>query len=77
MRNVFRRVWVLLSMVAALIALQLGPVAMARADDVLPNVRFTTTSGAPLQNGATYGVDRKSTRLNSSHSDRSRMPSSA
>ena len=24
-----------------------------------------------------YGVDRKSTRLNSSHSDRSRMPSSA
>ena len=27
--------------------------------------------------GAAWGLDRKSTRLNSSHSDRSRMPSSA
>ena len=27
--------------------------------------------------GIAYGIDRKSTRLNSSHSDRSRMPSSA
>ena len=27
--------------------------------------------------GASYGIDRKSTRLNSSHTDISRMPSSA
>jgi lipoprotein-anchoring transpeptidase ErfK/SrfK len=41
---------------AALIALLAGPAVAAHADDVLPTVRFTTTSGAPLQNGATYGI---------------------
>ena len=32
---------------------------------------------SPLSKGIAYPLDRKSTRLNSSHSDRSRMPSSA
>jgi lipoprotein-anchoring transpeptidase ErfK/SrfK len=56
MSVVSRGARVLLSMVVALIALQAGPAGAAHADDVLPNVRFTTTSGAPLQNGATYGI---------------------
>ena len=34
-------------------------------------------SGKDIMGGAQTGTDRKSTRLNSSHSDRSRMPSSA
>ena len=51
-----RRVRILLSVMAALIALLAGPAVAAHADDVLPTVRFTTTSGAPLQNGATYGI---------------------
>ena len=38
----------------------------------------TSVTSAALANGTIgHGEDRKSTRLNSSHSDRSRMPSSA
>ena len=33
--------------------------------------------GVVWRHGKSSGLDRKSTRLNSSHSDRSRMPSSA
>ena len=41
---------------------------------VLPQgIAFAALAGLP----PAWGLDRKSTRLNSSHSDRSRMPSSA
>lgn len=33
-----------------------GPAGLARADEPLPPVALTTTSGAVLQNGGTYGV---------------------
>ena len=38
---------------------------------------YIGSNSALVLNTGIYGVDRKSTRLNSSHSDRSRMPSSA
>ena len=44
--------------------------------DVVENVATETTSGSDLQDSAEE-IDRKSTRLNSSHSQQSRMPSSA
>jgi lipoprotein-anchoring transpeptidase ErfK/SrfK len=56
MAELGRRARVLLSVVIALLAVQAGPATVARADDVLPPVAFTTTSGAPLQNGGTYGI---------------------
>ena len=37
----------------------------------------TTTLSANITNNSTTPIDRKSTRLNSSHSQQSRMPSSA
>ena len=43
---------------------------------MLPYIFFTLTVGVALL-GGWAGVDRKSTRLNSSHSQQSRMPSSA
>ena len=47
----------------------------------MENKKLTSASGAPVadnHNVATAGRrDRKSTRLNSSHTDSSRMPSSA
>jgi lipoprotein-anchoring transpeptidase ErfK/SrfK len=47
----------LLCWAAALIALVVCPVGVSRADDAaLPGVSFTSTSGAPLQNGGTYGI---------------------
>ena len=47
----------LLSLVAVLIAVAPGMAGVARADETgLPAVSFTTTSGAPLRGGATYGV---------------------
>jgi lipoprotein-anchoring transpeptidase ErfK/SrfK len=44
--------------VAATLTAMLGVMAgVSRADDVgLPGVSLTSTSGAPLQNGATYGI---------------------
>ena len=39
--------------------------------------RFFTNAGSTLADGYFYTVDRKSTRLNSSHPRLSRMPSSA
>jgi lipoprotein-anchoring transpeptidase ErfK/SrfK len=43
--------------VSAMIAMVATPVAVVHADDEpLPTMSFTTTSGAPLHNGATYGV---------------------
>ncbi len=57
MADVGRRVRAALSVVIALLAIQLGPAFAVHADDeVLPPVAFTTTSGAPLQNGGTYGI---------------------
>ena len=38
---------------------------------------FTATRFAIAEDKAAFGKDRKSTRLNSSHYSRSRMPSSA
>ena len=48
----------------------LPPTALEIAGSRLDDVRFSTDN-------AGIDGDRKSTRLNSSHSDRSRMPSSA
>jgi lipoprotein-anchoring transpeptidase ErfK/SrfK len=51
-----RRPVILWSLAAVLIAL-VCPVGVSRADDVgLPPVSLTSTSGAPLHNGGTYGV---------------------
>ena len=42
-------------------------------EEKLPVILFACSGGARMQEG----IDRKSTRLNSSHSGESRMPSSA
>jgi lipoprotein-anchoring transpeptidase ErfK/SrfK len=56
MPAVCRSPLILWSLAAALIAL-VCPVGVSRADDVgLPPVSLAITSGAPLQNGGTYGV---------------------
>lgn len=48
---------ILCSVAAVLIALLVGHAGVSRADDVgLPGVSLTTTAGAPLQNGGTYGI---------------------
>lgn len=52
-----RRVLLVVS-AAVLVALGVltGPAGVSRADEPLPPVALTTTSGATLQNGGTYGV---------------------
>ena len=48
---------ILCTVAAVLIAMLVGPAGVSRADDpVVPGVSLTTTSGAPLQNGGTYGI---------------------
>ena len=51
----------------------LFPLTRAEAEQV---VGYTTKSGYTLETDG-HGQDRKSTRLNSSHIQKSRMPSSA
>ena len=46
-------------------------------DKQIERLKIGTTDPALLQYNALSKVDRKSTRLNSSHSQQSRMPSSA
>ena len=67
LQNIFTAYMV--SGAVALVALFLYPMGRKMAEEELKRVGLTNHEGeAP---------DRKSTRLNSSHSDRSRMPSSA
>ena len=48
---------ILCSVAATLMAMLVVPAGVSRADDVdLPPVALTGTSGAPLQNGGTYGI---------------------
>ena len=86
-RHLDREQWI-----AALDSMMLGPIAMIRAVvDGMIRRKFgriinissrsvkSPQAEMPLSNSARLGLvgDRKSTRLNSSHSDLSRMPSSA
>ena len=50
---------------------------MARTDDVINVAGHRLSTGAMEEVLASHEEDRKSTRLNSSHSQQSRMPSSA
>src|SRR5258705_10021417 len=57
MAGAYCRLLILCSAAAMLLAMLVFPRAVARADDVgLPGVSLTSTSGAPLQNGGTYGI---------------------
>ncbi|MDT7764078.1 MAG: hypothetical protein QOC63_3498 [Mycobacterium sp.] len=48
---------ILCSVAATLMAMLVCPAGVSRADDAgLPGVSLTSTSGAPLQNGGTYGI---------------------
>lgn len=57
MSRVYRRAVVQCSAALVLMATFAGPVALARADDAgVPGHSLSTTSGAALQNGGTYGI---------------------
>jgi lipoprotein-anchoring transpeptidase ErfK/SrfK len=56
MAGAYRRPLILCSVVATLLATLVSP-AMSHADDAgVPGFSLTSTSGAPLQNGGTYGI---------------------
>ena len=54
-----------------------APGAPAQDPESNKVVDFVADRGYPIPYGDTTATDRKSTRLNSSHSSQSRMPSSA
>ena len=57
MAGVWRSPMILCSAAVVLFATVFGSGAVAGADDVgLPGVSLSTTSGAALQNGGTYGI---------------------
>ena len=57
MAGAFRSLLILCSAAATLMAMLVVPTGVSRADDLgLPGFSLTTTSGAPLQNGGTYGI---------------------
>ena len=63
--------------VAALVtALVISPITLARAADT-PSLGKTCSAEGISTGTSTDSLDRKSTRLNSSHMSESRMPSSA
>ena len=53
---------------------KIGQLVLERPKDV---IQMNATELAKEANSSPAGVDRKSTRLNSSHTSKSRMPSSA
>ena len=55
--------------------LSVSEVRFRQLDD--EEIRHYVMSGEPMDKAGAYGIDRKSTRLNSSHIPLSRMPSSA
>jgi hypothetical protein len=56
MAGACRRPLILCSVVATLLAMLVSP-AVSHADDAgVPSFSLTSTSGAPLQNGGTYGI---------------------
>ena len=58
-------------LLCAMLSLCLGPAAVAE------NGVFAIPAGVSVIESEAFSGDRKSTRLNSSHTDSSRMPSSA
>ena len=68
-----------LSARAALIAVVVGACASVAGPSAAPALReqIWTEAAPTLAHDLTHGPDRKSTRLNSSHIQKSRMPSSA
>ena len=89
--NIFRMLvavglWAGITLFASAQSINQGLVFDAQTKEPLPGVTLVFPDGKGASTDAnghfllprdSHKVDRKSTRLNSSHSDRSRMPSSA
>ena len=65
-----------LGLTIATVSLKTAP-AIAQMTQQELDANGVVTIASPYQNGERHQLDRKSTRLNSSHVSQSRMPSSA
>ena len=74
-----KKLWdnILTVIMALLCLLWIYPIVLILLNSLKKEGTFTTSTVFQLPTSETFAGDRKSTRLNSSHSGESRMPSSA